>query len=321
MSAPAGEQAPGRASREQRTILLLSGPNLGLLGERQPEIYGSETLADHVERARQAATRVGYELKHLQSEHEADLVAAVHEARGKDRRDRRQRGSTLALELGAARRPGLLRRAWSSSSTFPTRTPANRGGAGRCWRRWPTERSPASAGSATSSPSRPPPGLPPGAARRRPAPSISPMPSTRERSPLAPMDVAARLPTLAGRLGELGCDGLLVTKLSNIRYLTGFTGSAGLLLVLADDALLVTDGRYRDQSAEQVKALRRAGADRDRPARPPSSRPSSSWQVACDASASRPTTSPGALSSVSGPSSPRARSWSLSAARSRRCAS
>jgi len=67
------------------------------------------------------------------------------------------------------------------------------------------------------------------------------------------MDVAARLPRLAGRLGELGCDGLLVNKLTNIRYLTGFTGSAGLLLVVADDALLVTDGRYRDQSAEQVK--------------------------------------------------------------------
>ena len=67
------------------------------------------------------------------------------------------------------------------------------------------------------------------------------------------MDVAGRLPRLVGRLGELGCDGLLITKLTNIRYLTGFTGSAGLLLVLADDALLVTDGRYRDQAAEQIR--------------------------------------------------------------------
>ncbi len=67
------------------------------------------------------------------------------------------------------------------------------------------------------------------------------------------MDVADRLPRLAARLDELGCEGLLVTNLTNIQYLTGFAGSAGLLLVLADDALLVTDGRYRDQSAEQVK--------------------------------------------------------------------
>ena len=36
---------------ERPVLLLLSGPNLGLLGERQPEIYGTATLADHVERA------------------------------------------------------------------------------------------------------------------------------------------------------------------------------------------------------------------------------------------------------------------------------
>ena len=55
-----------------------------------------------------------------------------------------------------------------------------------------------------------------------------------------------------------GCDALLVTNLTNIRYLTGFTGSAALLLVLPDDVVLVTDGRYRDQSAEQLAA---AGVD------------------------------------------------------------
>ncbi len=74
---------PGNGRTERRPIiLLLSGPNLGLLGERQPEIYGTATLRDHVERADRAATRAGFELKHVQSEHEADLVAAVHDARG-----------------------------------------------------------------------------------------------------------------------------------------------------------------------------------------------------------------------------------------------
>jgi len=68
------------------------------------------------------------------------------------------------------------------------------------------------------------------------------------------MDTAGRLPRLAARLDDLSCDALLVTKLTNIHYLTGFTGSAGLLLVLPDDALLVSDGRYRDQAVEQVKA-------------------------------------------------------------------
>lgn len=38
-------------------MLLLSGPNLALLGERQPEIYGTATLLDHVDRARRAAVR------------------------------------------------------------------------------------------------------------------------------------------------------------------------------------------------------------------------------------------------------------------------
>jgi len=74
--------APEVQHPEPRPILLLSGPNLGLLGERQPEIYGAATLADHVERAARAAARSGFELKHLQSEHEADLIGAVHAARG-----------------------------------------------------------------------------------------------------------------------------------------------------------------------------------------------------------------------------------------------
>jgi 3-dehydroquinate dehydratase II len=74
---------PGRAREASRgRILLLSGPNLGLLGERQPEIYGTETLAAHVARAERAALSAGYELCHVQSEHEAELVKAVNDARG-----------------------------------------------------------------------------------------------------------------------------------------------------------------------------------------------------------------------------------------------
>ena len=78
MTTPAAPDAGG----PRPVLLLLSGPNLGLLGERQPEIYGRATLADHVERARQAAARAGCELRHVQSERESDLVEAVHAARG-----------------------------------------------------------------------------------------------------------------------------------------------------------------------------------------------------------------------------------------------
>ncbi len=64
-----------------RLILLLSGPNLNLLGEREPEIYGTGTLDDHVALARRTAEAHGLELKHVQSNHEGALVDAIHAAR------------------------------------------------------------------------------------------------------------------------------------------------------------------------------------------------------------------------------------------------
>ena len=66
------------------------------------------------------------------------------------------------------------------------------------------------------------------------------------------MDVGSRVPRLRQRSEDAGCDGLLVTRLVNIRYLTGFTGSAALLLVRPDELVFVTDGRYRDQSALEL---------------------------------------------------------------------
>ena len=64
-------------------VLLLSGANLNLLGEREPEVYGRATLADHVAAARAAAAEAGLDVEHLQSNHEGDLVDAVHRARGR----------------------------------------------------------------------------------------------------------------------------------------------------------------------------------------------------------------------------------------------
>lgn len=78
-----------------------------------------------------------------------------------------------------------------------------------------------------------------------PASSIAELPA---------MDTTARLPRLRAALDPGGVDALLVTRLVNIRYLTGFTGSAALLLVTAEDALFVTDGRYTDQSADELGA-------------------------------------------------------------------
>jgi 3-dehydroquinate dehydratase-2 len=62
-------------------ILLVSGPNLDLLGEREPEIYGTATLADHVEAASRTAEKLGLLLDHVQANDEGALIEAVHAAR------------------------------------------------------------------------------------------------------------------------------------------------------------------------------------------------------------------------------------------------
>lgn len=64
-------------------LLILSGPNLNLLGEREPDVYGDTTLADHVEIAAQTASEHGMDVEHLQSNHEGELVDAIHQARGR----------------------------------------------------------------------------------------------------------------------------------------------------------------------------------------------------------------------------------------------
>ena len=72
---------------------------------------------------------------------------------------------------------------------------------------------------------------------------------------LAPLDIAARLPKLQAQLEAAELDALLVNRLPNIRYLSGFTGSAGIMFVPAHgEVLFVTDGRYTEQSAEQLDA-------------------------------------------------------------------
>lgn len=81
-------------------VLLMSGPNLNLLGEREPEIYGTATLDDHVAVAAEEAARRGLVLEHRQSNHEGELVDAIHAARG--------RAAAIVVNAGA-----LTHYAWS----------------------------------------------------------------------------------------------------------------------------------------------------------------------------------------------------------------
>ena len=86
---------PGRP-----VVVVVSGPNLNLLGDRQPDVYGSDTLADHVATAEAAGSRLGLAVEHVQSNHEGTLIEAVHAARG--------RAAALVVNLGA-----LTHTSWS----------------------------------------------------------------------------------------------------------------------------------------------------------------------------------------------------------------
>lgn len=63
-------------------LLLLNGPNLNLLGTREPEIYGAATLADIEQALAEAASALGHALATFQSNHEGALIDRIHEARG-----------------------------------------------------------------------------------------------------------------------------------------------------------------------------------------------------------------------------------------------
>ena len=62
-----------------KTVLVLNGPNLNLLGTRKPEVYGSTTLADVERRCREETGKLGLECEFRQSNHEGQLIDWIHE--------------------------------------------------------------------------------------------------------------------------------------------------------------------------------------------------------------------------------------------------
>tara|TARA_B100000686_G_C16247604_1_gene692834 strand:+ start:203 stop:646 length:444 start_codon:yes stop_codon:yes gene_type:complete len=66
---------------DKKTLLILSGPNLNLLGQREPDVYGDSTLDEHLEVARLAAEKHSFVVEHFQSNHEGELVDSIQDAR------------------------------------------------------------------------------------------------------------------------------------------------------------------------------------------------------------------------------------------------
>jgi 3-dehydroquinate dehydratase-2 len=87
------EWTPVSTARPSSVLLILSGPNLNLLGDREPAVYGTDTLDDHIEAATEEAERYGLTVEHVQSNHEGDLVDAVHWAR--------ERAAAIIINPGA----------------------------------------------------------------------------------------------------------------------------------------------------------------------------------------------------------------------------
>ena len=93
-------------------ILVLNGPNLNLLGTREPSIYGATTLQEIEDRLRQEGFNLGVEIDFRQSNHEGELVTWIQEARG--------RIDTIILNAGAYTHTSVALRDAISACGIPT---------------------------------------------------------------------------------------------------------------------------------------------------------------------------------------------------------
>ncbi len=74
---------PRRGYNLQMRVLVINGPNLNLLGEREPEVYGTMPLSKMEELIRAEAEKLGIEVSFLQSNSESEILSAIHDTRGK----------------------------------------------------------------------------------------------------------------------------------------------------------------------------------------------------------------------------------------------
>lgn len=95
------------ARSSSSTVLVLNGPNLNLLGSRQPEVYGASTLNDHLKTLGIEAKKFGFLVESYQSNSASELIAQIHGARG--------RCAAIIINPGA-----FTHYAWSLSEALAT---------------------------------------------------------------------------------------------------------------------------------------------------------------------------------------------------------
>jgi 3-dehydroquinate dehydratase-2 len=98
--------------RDQPLVLVVNGPNLNLLGTREPGLYGTGTLADLEQRLAGAGDRLGVRTEFVQSNHEGVLVDAIHSARG--------RADGIILNAGAYTHTSIAMRDAITGVAVPT---------------------------------------------------------------------------------------------------------------------------------------------------------------------------------------------------------
>ena len=215
-------------------IAVLNGPNLNLLGTREPELYGHESL-DDIERSlalgRRRASAPSWNSRSTTVK--GSLIDAIHALRG--------RVDGVVINAGAYTHTSLAIR----DALAAIDVPFVEVHLTNIYAREPERRHSmlasaavgvvctASARTATSS---------------RCADSLARSASVADPRP-------ARLAALADGLTAAHVDGLLVSSLPNIRYLTGFSGSSALLFVTPRDVVFITDFRYQTQVQDEVGDL------------------------------------------------------------------